>query len=85
MEELIESDAPPYVGHWSTEAMIKGLEAFFYWPTFKKGVDAFVHQCLVCQKVQYEKQNILQPLPFQIDLGRVLAWTLFSSSNRPKL
>ena len=52
---LIESHAPPYAGHRGIEATIKGLEAFFYWPTMKKDAEAFVRDCLLCQKLKFDR------------------------------
>ncbi|MCO5584399.1 hypothetical protein L7F22_038325 [Adiantum nelumboides] len=44
---------------------MKGVERYFYWPRLKKDVEEFVRNCLVCQKVKFDKhkaQGLLQPL-----------------------
>ncbi|MCO5577168.1 hypothetical protein L7F22_030992 [Adiantum nelumboides] len=63
---LIECHAPPYAGHRGIDATVKAIDTFFYWPTLKRHVDAFVRSCLVCQKVKFDRQKapgLLQPLP----------------------
>ncbi|MCO5554428.1 hypothetical protein L7F22_007958 [Adiantum nelumboides] len=63
---LIECHAPPYAGHRGIDATIKAVDTFFYWPTLRRDVDAFVRSCLVCQKVKFDRQKapgLLQPLP----------------------
>ncbi|MCO5595622.1 hypothetical protein L7F22_049667 [Adiantum nelumboides] len=63
---LIECHAPPYAGHRGMDATVKAVDMFFYWPTLRRDVDAFVRSCLVCQKVKFDKQKapgLLQPLP----------------------
>ncbi|MCO5552286.1 hypothetical protein L7F22_005798 [Adiantum nelumboides] len=63
---LIECYAPPYAGHRGIYATVKAVDTFFYWPTLRRDVDAFVRSCLVCQKVKFDRQKapgLLQPLP----------------------
>ncbi|MCO5582340.1 hypothetical protein L7F22_036234 [Adiantum nelumboides] len=48
---LIECHAPPYVAHCVVYATVKAVDTFFYWPTLRRDVDAFVRSCLVCQMV----------------------------------
>ena len=63
---LAESHAPPYAGHRGIDAKVKAMEAFFYWPTLRRDADAFVWDCIVCQKMKYDRQKIpglLHPLP----------------------
>ena len=63
---LIESHAPPFAGHRGIDATLKAVETFFYWPTLRRDVDAFVRACIVCQKVKFDRQKapgLLQPLP----------------------
>ncbi|MCO5547211.1 hypothetical protein L7F22_000656 [Adiantum nelumboides] len=63
---LTECHAPPYAGHRGIDATIKAIDTFFYWPTLRRDVDAFVRLCLVCQKVKFDRQKapgLLQPLP----------------------
>ncbi|MCO5547816.1 hypothetical protein L7F22_061896 [Adiantum nelumboides] len=40
---LIECHAPPYAGHRGIDATVKAVDTFFYWPTSRRDVDAFVH------------------------------------------
>ncbi|MCO5573423.1 hypothetical protein L7F22_027194 [Adiantum nelumboides] len=61
-----ESHVPPYAGHRGIDATVKAVETFFYWPTLRRDVDAFVRECIICQKVKFDRQKapgLLQPLP----------------------
>ncbi|MCO5592748.1 hypothetical protein L7F22_046751 [Adiantum nelumboides] len=63
---LIECHAPPYARHCGIDATVRAVDTFFYWPTLRRDVDAFVRSCLVCQKVKFDRQKapgLLQPLP----------------------
>ncbi|MCO5597769.1 hypothetical protein L7F22_051851 [Adiantum nelumboides] len=63
---LIKCHAPPYAGQRGIDATIKAIDTFFYWPTLRRDVNAFVRSCLVCQKVKFDRQKapgLLQPLP----------------------
>ena len=63
---MTESHSPPYSGHRGIDPTVKAVETFFYWPTLRRDVDAFVRQCLICQKVKFDRQKapgLLQPLP----------------------
>ncbi|MCO5578183.1 hypothetical protein L7F22_032021 [Adiantum nelumboides] len=63
---LIECYAPPYARHRGIDATLKAVDTFFFWPTLRRDVDAFVRSCLVCQKVKFDRQKalgLLQPLP----------------------
>ena len=51
---MYESHAPPYVGHRGIQATLKETELYFYWPTMKKDITAYVSSCIVCQKVKYD-------------------------------
>ena len=55
---MLESHAPPYAGHRGIQAMLKGAEFYFYWPTMKKDIIAYVSSCLVCQKVKYDRGKL---------------------------
>ena len=61
-----ESHSPPYAGHRGIEATSKAVESFFYWPSLRKDVDAFVRSCIICQKMKYDRQkapSLLHQLP----------------------
>ncbi|MCO5557923.1 hypothetical protein L7F22_011496 [Adiantum nelumboides] len=63
---LEEAHDSPYAGHRGISANTNALERFFYWPTLRVDVDRYVRECLVCQKVKYERHKVygkLQPLP----------------------
>ena len=63
---MYESHAPPYAGHRGIQATLKGAELYFYSPTMKKHITAYVSSCIVCQKVKYDRgkqPGLLQPLP----------------------
>ncbi|MCO5598973.1 hypothetical protein L7F22_053072 [Adiantum nelumboides] len=60
---LIECHVPSYSGHRGIDATVKAIDTFFYWPTLRRDVDAFVRSC---QKVKFDRQKalgLLQPLP----------------------
>ena len=42
-----ESHNPPYSRHHGIEATSKAVESFFYWPSLRKDVDAFVRSCII--------------------------------------
>ena len=57
---MYESHAPPYAGcpyagHRGIQATLKGAAMYFYWPTIKKDITAYVSSCMVCQKVKYDR------------------------------
>ena len=54
---MIESHAPPYVGHHGIEATTQAIETYFYWPYLKKDVHEFVSQCKVYQKFKYDREK----------------------------
>ena len=39
---IVESHSPPYTGHRGIDATVKAVETFFYWPTLRRDVDAYV-------------------------------------------
>ena len=51
---MLESHAP------------RAIKMYFYWPSMKKYIQAYISQCLTCQKVKYDRGKqlgLLQPLP----------------------
>ncbi|MCO5579273.1 hypothetical protein L7F22_033127 [Adiantum nelumboides] len=61
-----EAHDSPYAGHRGISATINALERFFYKPTLRTDIDRYVRECLVCQKVKYDRHKVygkLQPLP----------------------
>ncbi|MCO5564066.1 hypothetical protein L7F22_017722 [Adiantum nelumboides] len=53
-------------GHRGIGAIAKAVETFFYWPTLRGDVDAFMRACIICEKVKFDRQKepgLLQPLP----------------------
>lgn len=64
---MLECHAPLYVGHRGIQTTLQAVNTYFYWPTLKKDVACFVEQCLVCQRVNFDRHKapgLLQPLPF---------------------
>ncbi|MCO5558166.1 hypothetical protein L7F22_011743 [Adiantum nelumboides] len=60
-----ESHVPPYAGHRDIDATVKAGETFFYWPTLRRDVDAFVRECIICQTAKIDRQKapgLLHPL-----------------------
>ncbi|MCO5608661.1 hypothetical protein L7F22_062875 [Adiantum nelumboides] len=63
---MYESHAPPYAGHRGIQATMNAIETYFFWPTMKKDIQEYVSQCIICQKVKYDRgkqPGLLQPLP----------------------
>ena len=52
---MYESHAPPYARHRGIQAMLKGAAMYFYWPTIKQDIMAYVSSCMVCQMVKYNR------------------------------
>ncbi|MCO5595731.1 hypothetical protein L7F22_049777 [Adiantum nelumboides] len=76
---LEECHVSPYAGHRGIDATIEAVETFFYWPTLRRDVDAFVRECIICQKVKFVRQKapgLLQPLPILDKPWKVLLWIL---------
>ncbi|MCH80169.1 transposon Tf2-1 polyprotein, partial [Trifolium medium] len=56
----------PIAGHAGVEKTMKRLSENFYWDKMKQDVQAFIKQCVVCQKTKYstlKPAGLLQPLP----------------------
>ena len=63
---IFESHAPPYVGHRGTQMTMQAMVTYFYWPYMKQDVKFFVGNCLLNQKVKFDRHKaygLLQPLP----------------------
>ena len=61
-----EAHASPYAGHRGIFATTNALERYFFWPTLRADIEKHVRECLVCQKVKYDRHKVygqLQPLP----------------------
>ncbi|MCO5567022.1 hypothetical protein L7F22_020705 [Adiantum nelumboides] len=61
-----EAHASPYAGHRGILPTTQALERYFFWPTLKADIEKYVRECLVCQKVKYDRHKpagLLQPLP----------------------
>ena len=61
-----ESHEPPYEGHRSAQPTIQAMEVYFFWLTMRQDVNEYISQCMVCQKVKYDRHKsfgLLQPLP----------------------
>ena len=61
-----ESHVPPYAGHRGIQATTQSIETYFYWPSMRKDIHTYVEQCMVCQKVKYDRgkaPGLFQPLP----------------------
>ncbi|MCO5581212.1 hypothetical protein L7F22_035090 [Adiantum nelumboides] len=52
---MYESHAPPYAGHRGIQATMNAIETYFFWPTMKKDIQEYVSQCIICQKVKYDR------------------------------
>ena len=63
---MYESHSPPYAGHRGILATTQAIETYFYWPGMRQDIEDYVTQCIVCQKVKYDRgkaPGLLQPLP----------------------
>ena len=61
-----ESHEPPYAGHRSAQPTIQAMEIYFFWSTMRQDVNEYISQCMVCQKVNYDRHKsfgLLQLLP----------------------
>ncbi|MCO5559106.1 hypothetical protein L7F22_012698 [Adiantum nelumboides] len=73
---MYESHAPPYAGHRGIQATMNAIETYFFWPTMKKDIQGYVSQCIICQKVKYDRgkqPGLLQPLPIPDSLWESIA------------
>ena len=72
-----ESHEPPYEGHRSAQPTIQAMEVYFFWLTMRQDVNEYISQCMVCQKVNYDRHKSFGLLQlFQTYLGKVLPWIL---------
>ena len=63
---MLESHAPPYVGHRGIQTTMQAIETYFYWPRMKQDIQHFVEECIECQRVKFDRHKtpgLLQPLP----------------------
>ena len=61
-----EAHASPYAGHRGIMPTTQALERYFYWPSMRTDIERYVRECLICQKVKYDRHKtpgLLQPLP----------------------
>ena len=73
MEEV---HASPYAGHRGILTTTEALERYFFWPTLRADIEQYVRECLVCQKVKYDRHKPpgqLQPLPIPDGLWESIA------------
>ena len=66
-EKVIQqSHDPPYAGHRGAQATIQSMEIYFYWPRMSHDIQEYISQCMVYQKIKYDRTKpygLLQPLP----------------------
>ena len=61
-----EAHASPYAGHRGIMPTTQALERYFYWPNLQTDIEKYVRECMICQKVKYDRHKtpgLLQPLP----------------------
>ena len=61
-----ETHAPPYAGHRGIMPTTQALERYFFWPSLRADIEKYVRECLVCQKVKFDRHKtlgLLHPLP----------------------
>ena len=61
-----EAHASPYAGHRGIVATTNALERYFFWPTPRVDVEKYTCECIVCQKMKYDRHKVygkLQLLP----------------------
>ena len=61
-----ESHVPPYAGYRGIQATTQAIETYFYRQNMRKDKHTYIEQCMVCQKVKYDRGKalgLLQPLP----------------------
>ena len=54
---MYESHAPPYAGHRGIQATTQAIETYFYWPSMRHDIQDYVEQCIVCQKVKFDRHK----------------------------
>ena len=60
-----EGHEPPYAGHQGAQATITTMEIYFYWPQMSHDIQEYILQCMVCQKMKYDRTKpygLVQPL-----------------------
>ena len=76
---MLESHASPYVGHRGIQATMNANETYFRWPSMKHNIEDYVSQCMMCQKIKYDRgklqgcHNLCRCLMIH---GKVFQWTL---------
>ena len=63
---MYKSHAQPYAGYRGIQATTQAIETYFCWTSMQKDIHDYVSQCLVHQKVKYDRgkaPRFLQPLP----------------------
>ena len=63
---MYELHVPPYVVNCGIQALTQAIKTYVYWLSMRKGIHNYVEQCMVCQKVKYDRgkaPGLLQPLP----------------------
>lgn len=68
---LDECHAPPYAGSSGIMPATHMIKRYFFSPTIRKDMKAYVSACITCQKGKYDGQktpDLLQPLPTPLQL-----------------
>ena len=55
MEEV---HALHYAGHRGIVATTNALKRYFFWPTLRADIEKCIRECIVCQKVKYDRHKV---------------------------
>ena len=76
---MLESPAPLDEGHRSIQATTNAIEMYFHWPSMKHNIEDYVSQCMMCQKIKYDRgklQGCHNLCWYLMIHGEVFQWTL---------
>ena len=79
---MLESHAPLNEGHRGIQATMNAKKMYLHWPSMKHAIEGHVSQCMMCQKLKYDRgklrgcYNLCWCLRIH---GKVFQWTLLKS------
>ena len=80
---MLEFHAPLSEGHRGIQATMNAKKMYLHWPSMKHAIEDHVSQCMMCQKLKYDRGNKLQGcynLCWCLRIhGKVFQWTLLKS------
>ena len=55
---MLESHAPLNEGHRGIQATMNANVMYFHWPSMKHNIEDYVSQCMMCQKIKYDRGKL---------------------------